>query len=60
MTPARLDPIGLGAAPAPAGAAGTAGGQTLERLAQRIDAALSGLPRWSADERASGEFASAG
>jgi multidrug resistance protein MdtO len=60
MTPARLDPSGLRTALTPVGAAGTATGQTLERLAQRIDAALAGLPRWSADERASGEFASAG
>ncbi|KAE8759890.1 FUSC family protein [Paraburkholderia madseniana] len=60
MTPARLDPSGLRAALPPAGAAGTAGEQTLERLAQRIDAALAGLPRWLPDERASGEFASAG
>jgi multidrug resistance protein MdtO len=60
ITPARLDPSGLRTALTPPGAAGTAGGQTLERLAQRIDAALAGLPRWSADERAFGEFASAG
>ncbi|MCX4169812.1 MULTISPECIES: FUSC family protein [Paraburkholderia] len=60
MTPARLDPSGLRAALPPAGEAGTAGEQTLERLAQRIDAALAGLPRWLPDERASGEFASAG
>ena len=60
MTPARLDPSGLRAALPPAGAAETASGQTLERLAQRIDAALAGLPRWLPDERASGEFASAG
>ena len=60
MTPARLDPSGLRAALPPAGAAETASGQTLERLAQRIDAALAGLPRWLPDERVSGEFASAG
>ncbi|CAE6900742.1 Multidrug resistance protein MdtO [Paraburkholderia nemoris] len=60
MTPARLDPSGLRAALPPAGAAETASGQALERLAQRIDAALAGLPRWLPDERASGEFASAG
>ncbi|CAB3725605.1 Multidrug resistance protein MdtO [Paraburkholderia sediminicola] len=60
MTPARLDPSGLRTALPPAGAAETSGGQTLERLAQRIDAALAGLPRWLPDERASGEFASAG
>jgi multidrug resistance protein MdtO len=59
-TPVPLDPSGLRAALTPAGATGTAGGQTLERLAQRIDAALAGLPRWSADERASGEFSNAG
>jgi multidrug resistance protein MdtO len=58
--PVPLDPSGLRAALTPAGATGTAGGQTLERLAQRIDAALAGLPRWSADERASGEFSNAG
>ncbi|SOE74222.1 Uncharacterized membrane protein YccC [Burkholderia sp. OK233] len=60
MTPARLEPSGLRAALPPAGATETADGQTLERLAQRIDAALAGLPRWLPDERASGEFASAG
>ncbi|MFM0111315.1 FUSC family protein [Paraburkholderia nemoris] len=60
MTPARLDPSGLRAALPPAGAAETASGQALERLAQRIDAALAGLPRWLPDDRASGEFASAG
>ncbi|MCX4145979.1 MULTISPECIES: FUSC family protein [Paraburkholderia] len=60
MTPARLDLSGLRTALPPAGAAETAGGQTMERLAQRIDAALAGLPRWLPDERASGEFASAG
>ncbi|CAE6746339.1 FUSC family protein [Paraburkholderia nemoris] len=60
MTPARLDPSGLRAALPPAGAAETASGQALERLAQRIDAALAGLPRWLPDERVSGEFASAG
>ena len=52
MTPAPVDPGALRAAPA--------GASALERLAQQIDAALAGLPRWSADERASGEFASAG
>jgi len=52
MTPAPIDPSGLRVTPASASA--------LERLAQQIDAALAGLPRWSADERASGEFASAG
>jgi multidrug resistance protein MdtO len=57
-TPAPLDPSGLRAAPA--GAAGVADGEALERHAQRIDAALAGLPRWSAGERASGEFAHAG
>ncbi|WP_207001414.1 FUSC family protein [Trinickia mobilis] len=57
-TPAPADPSRLRAAPA--GAAGAAGGQALERHAQRIDAALAGLPRWSAGDRASGEFASAG
>ncbi|MFM0097706.1 FUSC family protein [Paraburkholderia nemoris] len=60
MTPARLDPSGLRAALPPAGMVGATGAQTLERLAQRIDAALAGLPRWLPDERASGEFASAG
>ncbi|MFL9863108.1 FUSC family protein [Paraburkholderia fungorum] len=60
ITPARLDPSGLRAALTLAGAAGTAGGQTLELLAQRIDAALAGLPRWLPDERTSGEFANAG
>ncbi|CAE6747340.1 FUSC family protein [Paraburkholderia aspalathi] len=60
MTPTRLDSSGLRATLPPAGAVETAGGQTLERLAQRIDAALAGLPRWLPDERASGEFASAG
>ncbi|NPT41952.1 FUSC family protein [Paraburkholderia sp. 1N] len=58
MTPARLDPSGLRAAPG--AVAGRAGAETLERLALRIDAALAGLPRWLPDERASGEFASAG
>ena len=57
-TPAPLDPSGLRTAPA--GAAGRAGAETLERLALRIDAALTGLPRWWADERGSGELASAG
>jgi len=57
-TPAPLDPSGLRAAPA--GAAGAASEEALERRAQRIDAALAGLPRWSAGERASGEFANAG
>ncbi|MFM0371718.1 FUSC family protein [Paraburkholderia aspalathi] len=60
MTPTRLDSSGLRATPTHAGAAGATDGQTLERLAQRIDAALAGLPRWLPDERASGEFASAG
>ncbi|MFM0081365.1 FUSC family protein [Paraburkholderia sediminicola] len=60
MTPARLDPSGLRAALTPAEAAGTAGAETLERLALRIDAALAGLPRWWTDERGSGEFAGAG
>ncbi|MFM0398712.1 FUSC family protein [Paraburkholderia aspalathi] len=60
MTPARLDSSGLRATPTHAGAAGATDGQTLERLAQRIDAALAGLPRWLPDERVSGEFASAG
>ncbi|TKC80187.1 FUSC family protein [Trinickia terrae] len=49
-TPAPVDPGGLRAAP---------GGEALEPHARRIDAALAGLPRWSA-ERASGEFANAG
>ncbi|NPT59788.1 FUSC family protein [Paraburkholderia elongata] len=57
-TPAPLDPSGLRAAPT--GAAGAAGEEALERHAQRIDAALAGLPRWSAGEHGSGEFASAG
>ncbi|SEA94485.1 FUSC family protein [Paraburkholderia sartisoli] len=57
-TPARLDLGGLRAAPA--GAAGTAFEEALERHAQRIDAALAGLPRWLAGEHGSGEFASAG
>ncbi|MCX4138150.1 FUSC family protein [Paraburkholderia sp. SEWSISQ10-3 4] len=60
MTPARLDSSGLRATPTHAGAVGATDGQTLERLAQRIDAALAGLPRWLPDEHASGEFASAG
>ncbi|MGC2967499.1 FUSC family protein [Paraburkholderia aspalathi] len=60
MTPTRLDSSGLRATPTHAGAVGATDGQTLERLAQRIDAALAGLPRWLPDERASGEFASAG
>jgi multidrug resistance protein MdtO len=59
MTPARLDPSGLRTVPA--GAAGSrASAETLEGLALRIDTALAGLPRWSADERASGEFSNAG
>ncbi|AXL51108.1 multidrug efflux system protein MdtO [Paraburkholderia caffeinilytica] len=62
-TPAPLDPGGLRATPT-ARAAGMAPGiadkEALDRLAQRIAAALAGLPRWSEDERASGEFASAG
>lgn len=58
-TPAPVDPGGLRAAP-PAGAAGVPDEKALERHARRIDAALAGLPRWSEDERASGEFASAG
>jgi multidrug resistance protein MdtO len=58
LTPVPLDPSGLRAAPA--GAVGAAGAEALQRHAQRIDAALAGLPRWSADEPASGEFASAG
>jgi multidrug resistance protein MdtO len=57
-TPVALDPSGLRVAPA--GGAGVAGKEALERHAQRIDAALAGLPRWSTGERASGEFASAG
>ncbi|CAE6825493.1 FUSC family protein [Paraburkholderia haematera] len=57
-TPAPLDPGGLRTAPA--GPAGRAGAETLERLALRIDAALAGLPRWWGGERGSGEFASAG
>ena len=60
MTPTRLDSSGLRATPTHAGAVGATDGQTLERLAQRIDAALAGLPRWLPDEHASGEFASAG
>ena len=60
MTPARVDSSGLRAALPPAGMVGATGAQALERLAQRIDAALAGLPRWLPDERASGEFASAG
>ena len=60
MTPARVDSSGLRAALPPAGMVGATGAQTLERLAQRIDAALAGLPRWLPDERTSGEFASAG
>ena len=51
MTPAPVETGELRAAPA--------GAEALERYAQQIDAALVGLPRWSA-ERASGEFASAG
>jgi multidrug resistance protein MdtO len=60
-TPAPLDPSGLRVAPAGAAevAAGVADKQALERHAQRIDAALAGLPRWSTGERASGVFASA-
>lgn len=58
-TPAPVDPGGLRAAP-PAGGAGVPDEEALERHAQRIDAALAGLPRWSEDERASGELARAG
>ncbi|MDE1009339.1 MAG: FUSC family protein [Paraburkholderia fungorum] len=58
MTPVPPDLGGLRTLPP--GAAHIAGEEALERHAQRIAAALAGLPRWSADERASGEFASAG
>jgi multidrug resistance protein MdtO len=57
-TPVPLDLSGLRVPPA--GATDVADKEALERYAQRIDAALAGLPRWSTGERASGEFASAG
>jgi multidrug resistance protein MdtO len=57
-TPAPLDPGGLRATPARA--TSVAAMQGLEPHARRIDAALAGLPRWSAGGHASGEFANAG